>query len=501
MQSCQSDGGDQGSGPSDERTGVGQATWPAVRETTSTGEYRPRGPDDDDALTMRDLPRLILAIESGSLERLGCRLMLGDLDQVIVGRSTAPEVAGVRRIERSARSAIVWVRDLEASRQHFAVRRRGSFWQIEDLESRNGTLLNGTRVKSSRLNDGDVLEAGGALFVFRDGKTRSFAAVDRDLARRGAAALPVPPAFQTLSIELDARIEQAKKIAPSTVPVLVRGETGTGKELMARAIHDASGRTGAFMPVNCGALPRDLVESELFGYRRGAFSGASEDREGLVRRAHKGTLFLDEIAELPPDSQVALLRVLQEGEVRPVGSSETVKVDVRIIAATHQDLEQRIIHGQFRQDLYGRIAGFEVGLPALRDRREDLGMLIAGILGRIAAPHGAPVTLHKGAARALFRYPWPLNIRELEQSLSAAVALSDGGQIRIEDLPAALRDYDPPDVQGLSERDRVLRERVVDLMRKCGGNIAAVGRAMDRAPVQIRRWCQRLNIDPAQFRS
>jgi transcriptional regulator of acetoin/glycerol metabolism len=187
--------------------------------------------------------------------------------------------------------------------------------------------------------------------------------------------------------------------------------------------------------------------------------------------------------------------------VRPVGASETIKVDVRVVAATHQDLEYRIANGQFRQDLYGRIAGFEVALPPLRERREDLGMLIASVLGRLAGADGAPITLHKAAARALFRYPWPLNVRELEQSLSAACALSEGAQIRLEDLPPILRDYDPPDVQGLSERDRVLRERVVDLMRKCGGNIAAVGRAMDRAPVQIRRWCQRLNIDPSHFRS
>jgi transcriptional regulator with PAS, ATPase and Fis domain len=170
------------------------------------------------------------------------------------------------------------------------------------------------------------------------------------------------------------------RIAPSSVPLLVRGETGTGKELMARAIHEASERRGAFVPVNCGALPRDLLESELFGHRRGAFTGASGDRSGLVRRAHRGTLFLDEIAELPPDSQVALLRVLQEGEVRPVGACEEITVDVRIVAATHQDLRERIASGRFREDLYARIAGFEITMPPLRERREDLGMLIATLL-------------------------------------------------------------------------------------------------------------------------
>jgi DNA-binding NtrC family response regulator len=267
---------------------------------------------------------------------------------------------------------------------------------------------------------------------------------------------------------------------------------------MARAIHDASGRSGAFVAVNCGALPRTLIESELFGHRRGAFSGASEDRDGLFRRAHQGTLFLDEIAELPLESQVALLRVLQEGEVRPVGASDATQVDVRVIAASHQDLSRRVADGRFRQDLYGRIAGFEITMPALRDRREDLGTLIAAILPRIS-PCPERFTLQRDAAMALLRYPWPQNVRELEQALRSAVALCDDGKLRLAHLPAPIAGYRPT-ASLLSAGDAELRARLVDLLAESSGNVAAVARAMARAPVQIRRWCRRLHIDLSAFR-
>jgi len=473
--------------------------------TTIETQETPRGfrVATEGPLAERRAPALVVALECRKLMAAGCRLTL-DVDEIVVGRGGPGQPAGdleAHRIERRPRAARLLVGDFETSRQHLVIRRLAAGWELTDLGSRNGTLVNGERIATAMLAPGDVIEAGGAMLVFVDGRSPEsgggawFTPADRDLGHEAGGA----EAYRTLSFELERRLHQVRKLAPTRVPVLVRGETGTGKELVAREIHEASGRRGPFVAVNCGALPRDLIESELFGHRRGAFSGAAEDREGLIRRADHGTLFLDEIAELPPDSQVALLRVLQDGEVRPVGASSEVKVDVRFVAATHQDLTRRIADGQFRADLYGRISGFEVGLPALRDRREDLGTLIAAILPRICA-RPELVTLHKPAARALLRYAWPRNIRELEQTLRAAVALSEGREIRLEHLPEAIRDYNPPGTEALDASDSALREQLIALLRQASGNVAAVGRAMDRAPIQIRRWCRRLNIDLAAFR-
>jgi transcriptional regulator with AAA-type ATPase domain len=471
---------------------------------TGAGGAQPSSniPDVTDTLPGRDLwsaphevgaesrgsSRLFVSLERHRLTAGGRRVVLDDLDEVVVARGMPG------RIERAGRTAVLLVGDFETSRRHLVIRRAGVGWQIEDLGSRNGTLVNGEPVERAELAHGDLIEAGGSVLWLLAGGGPGRDEGDRDLEDAAAE----PSVFQTLNRALEERIRQICRIAPSRVPVLVRGETGTGKELMARAIHDASGRSGAFVAINCGALPRTLIESELFGHRRGAFSGAGDDHDGLFRRAHGGTLFLDEIAELPAESQVALLRALQEGEVRPVGASESVQVDVRVIAASHQDLARRIADGRFRQDLYGRIAGFEIVMPALRDRREDLGTLIATLLPRIcAAPER--LTLHRDAACALLRYPWPQNIRELEQALRSAVALCEDGKLRLAHLPPAIASYRIAG-SALSAGDAALRARLVELLGDSAGNVAAVARAMSRAPVQIRRWCRRLQIDLAAFR-
>jgi transcriptional regulator of aromatic amino acid metabolism len=440
--------------------------------------------DDDGA------PRLIVICECSRLTVPALRVTLGNLHEVTLGRDAR------RELKRHGKTASISVPDHEMSRKHFAVRRQATCWDVADLASKNGILLNGEPTQLTTLTDGDVIEAGGTLLMFREDGGGPDGDTDRDLA----AEPTTPLAFRTVSAELEHRISQLTRIARAGVAVLIRGETGTGKELIARAIHDVSARRGPFVPINCGALPRTLIESELFGHKRGAFSGAHEDRDGLVRRAHGGTLFLDEIAELPEESQVALLRVLQEGEVRPVGASDAVKVDIRIVAATHQDIPARIADGRFRQDLYARLAGFEMALPALRDRREDLGTLIAAILPRVA-PQPERITLHRTAARALLRYAWPLNIRELEQALRAAVALADTGELRLEHLPEAIRTYAPPGLSSMRLEERVLRDRVIELLREHGGNVSAVGRAMGKAPIQIRRWCHRMQIELSQFRT
>jgi two-component system, NtrC family, response regulator HupR/HoxA len=226
---------------------------------------------------------------------------------------------------------------------------------------------------------------------------------------------------------LDAVCETAARVARYDLSLLVLGESGSGKELLARAVHYASPRAGgAFVVENCAAIPDTLLESELFGHKRGAFTGAFDDHPGLFQRANGGTVFLDEIGETSPAFQVRLLRVLQEGEVRPVGGVRPVPVDVRVIAATHRDLEQRVREGHFRQDLYYRIAGVTITVPPLRERAGDIAPIARRLIAEVGAELGRPgVTLSDEALGCLVAYPWPGNIRELRNEIARAVALSD----------------------------------------------------------------------------
>ncbi|HET7863048.1 MAG TPA: sigma-54 dependent transcriptional regulator, partial [Burkholderiaceae bacterium] len=227
---------------------------------------------------------------------------------------------------------------------------------------------------------------------------------------------------------LDAVCHMAARVARHDLSVLVLGESGSGKELLARAMHHASPRSGApFVVENCAAIPDTLLESELFGHKRGSFTGAFEDHPGLFQRAHKGTVFLDEIGETSPAFQVRLLRVLQEGEVRPVGGARAVPVDVRVIAATHRDLEQRVRDGLFREDLYYRIACVPLTVPPLRERPGDIAPIAHRLAGEVGIELGRPgVRLGDDALACLMGYPWPGNVRELRNEIARAVALSDG---------------------------------------------------------------------------
>jgi two-component system response regulator HupR/HoxA len=220
----------------------------------------------------------------------------------------------------------------------------------------------------------------------------------------------------------------AERVATVDLSVLITGESGTGKELLARAIHYASDRrAAAFIVENCAAIADTLLESELFGHKRGSFTGAVEDHTGLFQRAHGGTVFLDEIGETSPAFQVKLLRVLQEGEVRPVGSTRAVPVDVRVLAATHRDLEADMRSGRFREDLYWRLAGMTLHLPPLRERAGDIGAIARSLLADIGDELGRPeLAFGAGALACLMQYPWPGNIRELRNEIARAVALADG---------------------------------------------------------------------------
>ncbi len=241
-------------------------------------------------------------------------------------------------------------------------------------------------------------------------------------------------------------IERAKemiaKLARSQAPVYISGESGSGKELAARLVHQQSARSdGPFIPVNCGAIPENLMESEFFGYKKGAFTGADQDRLGFFQAAHTGTLFLDEVAELPLLMQVKLLRAIQEKSVRQVGATEETPADARVISATHQDLHQLAAAGDFRQDLFYRLAVVELKMPPLREMREDIPLLAAEILTRLTAPlRATPLKLDAGAVRALQAYAFPGNVRELENILERALALATGDEIRAEDLQLSARE-------------------------------------------------------------
>ena len=231
------------------------------------------------------------------------------------------------------------------------------------------------------------------------------------------------------------------KIAAVRTTVLITGESGVGKELVARAVHKRSPRSAApFVPVNCGAIPEGLMESELFGHAKGAFTGASSAKQGLFQAAQEGTLFLDEIGELPLTLQVKLLRALQERRIRPVGDTQDIEVDVRLVAATNRDLEVEMQAGRFREDLFYRLNVVQIRVPPLRERREDVMPLAEHFLKLFAAEHGRPVlTLSAEARRRLDEYWFPGNVRELENFIERAVALSSGAEITLEALPATLR--------------------------------------------------------------
>ena len=245
------------------------------------------------------------------------------------------------------------------------------------------------------------------------------------------------------SPKMRAIFDLIQTIAPQTSRVLITGESGTGKELVARAIHENSLRAQApFITINCGAFPETLLESELFGYMKGAFTGANENRKGLFEAAHGGTLFMDEIGNMSLTMQVKLYRVLQEGKVRPIGSTEETDVDVRIIAATNKEFEKEIAEGRFREDLYYRLSVIPIQLPALRERREDIPLLARHFLERFRKSMEKPIeSLSPEAVRRLEAYDWPGNVRELENTMERAVALETTGEISLRVLPDRIAGY------------------------------------------------------------
>jgi transcriptional regulator with PAS, ATPase and Fis domain len=417
-----------------------------------------------------------------------------NVDEVHLGRG--PNRSWTRTKVEDKKVLQITVPDSWMSSRHARLIVNKTSVRVEDLGSKNGTTLNGQAPGEGGLRDGDQIEVGCTIFRYVE--------IDKCDVRE-AVLLDVVPASDeqvglvTLLPSFRKQVGQLKKIANSMASVIVNGESGTGKELIAQAIHNLSRRSGHFVAVNCAAITETLLESELFGHRKGAFSGATHDRKGLIETSSGGTLFLDEIGELSPRGQAALLRVLEQREVMPVGANRPIPVDLRIVCATHRTLLNEVESGAFREDLYARLSAFIVKVPALRERKAELGSIIAALLARNPSDL-RELRFTPAAGRALLQYDWPRNVRELEKCLTSAVVLADERLVDVEHLSELVRSSLKMSNNDADDDDSRLRAQLTELLRTHKGNITRVSEAMGKKRQQIQKWCKRLGIDPKLFR-
>jgi DNA-binding NtrC family response regulator len=373
------------------------------------------------------------------------------------------------------------------------LRPRPDSFEIVDLGSKNGTLVEGRTIAGpTKVGDGTLLFVGGHALLVRVLSASEVAAIREELDRPLG---PVP----TLSGRMAAELRRLRRLACSTEEILLSGETGVGKEVYARAVHRASGRPGRFVALNCAALPTELVESELFGFARGAHSQAAGNKPGLIEEAEHGTLFLDEIGDMPGPAQAKLLRFLQEHEYVPLGGREVRRMDVRIIAATATLTPTPEAPG-LRRDLAARFGAEPVVLPPLRERREDVGALARHFLGQFRRMEAA-------AFLALCLHDWPQNVRELENVIREATLYSDGSpEIRLADLPRTLRERVARDEGQQTARRRSPRPRpdtaeIAALLDRHKGNVAEVARELDRQWAVVWRWILKSGLDVEKYRT
>jgi len=363
----------------------------------------------------------------------------------------------------SGKDADVRVFDRAVSSRHCSLVVQGGELTVRDLGSKNGIYVGGACVESARLGSGSSFVVG-RFVVACSQSPRLPLAEDTET--------PSLPGIIGTSLAMRRVIREIVRLADLRGPVLFRGETGSGKDVLARAMHAlGSRRSRPFVPLNVGTLPRELADAELFGHERGAYTGAHASREGAFVEAHRGTLFLDEIAELPPDLQVKLLRVLEDGEVRPLGGRARRTVDVRIVAATWAPLHGRVAEGRFRQDLYQRLAVFVVDVPPLRERRTDLPLLATRFLDELEPEVGAR-DLSSAALAKLTGYPWPGNVRELRNVLYRAALKSSGRLIGSAEIAQSL------EVATAPHRVCVSPEQARALVATHGGNVSAAARQL-----------------------
>jgi transcriptional regulator with GAF, ATPase, and Fis domain len=422
------------------------------------------------------------------------------------------------------------------SRLHARIQRHtspgGDVFVLTDLGSRNGTIVDGRHVHEVTLEPLSEVRVGDAIFKFVEEGADIAAAYRIDGVVAGQRR---SRGFDELvgGAKMDAIAADIERIAPTELSCVVLGETGTGKEVVARGIHRLSGRRGSFQAINCAAIPQNLLESELFGYRRGAFSGADRDKPGLIKLADGGTLFLDEIGDMPIDAQAKLLRVLQSREVFPLGATMPERVDIRVVCATHRDLYGHVREGRFRGDLLARLNEHTVRLPPLRERKEDVLQLVRSFFARYGHT-SASFTF--SFMVALLHYDWPFNVRELESCVKRGLAIAPDGVLDTAHLPDAIaeimRGYGgrtpreprpsvypssrPPDVvvpsmpgvpsmpssaspsaPGRAPTEPELRA----ILSRHKGNVAAVGRELGKERMQIHRWLKKFGISLDDYRS
>jgi two-component system response regulator GlrR len=307
----------------------------------------------------------------------------------------------------------------------------------------------------------------------------------------------------TRSLAVESILGKAKLVAGSDASVLIRGESGTGKELLARAIHKASPRTAKpFVAINCGAIPEQLLESELFGHMKGSFTGAARDYKGLFQSAEGGTVFLDEIGDMPLPLQVKLLRVLQDKEIRPIGTTQTIAVDVRIISATHRNLEEAIKAGGFREDLYYRLNVVSFALPALCERREDIPVLATHFLNQLVTRYKKPLNgFASEAMEILVKSAWPGNVRELYNVVEQAVALSTTSIITPALVDSAMRGQSAELSSFESARSEFERDYLAKLLKITGGNVTQAAKMAKRNRTEFYKLLQRHHLDPKLFKA
>jgi DNA-binding NtrC family response regulator len=487
------------------------------RDKTQTAVHAP--------LSSAELPDTAILSMQGSAHSPGqtpARRLVLVRNGLDIGRAPSPEPA----------PDTLALHDPLVSSSHARLARTAAgAYQLTDLGSKNGTFVDGRRVELPVvLRDGAIIFLGNHVAVFRVVSALALEAIRADLAS------PLGP-LATTSPTLALACDRMRRLAAADGEMLLLGETGVGKEVYARAVHQRSGRRGRFVAINCGAIPGDLVESELFGYRQGAHSTAHAAKPGLIEEAEGGTLFLDEIGEMTHEAQIKLLRFLQDRELTPLGSTRPRKLDVRVIAATNRAMPQVGAAGAagavsegpgdtapprapaststgLRDDVVGRLGVSPICLPPLRERIEDLGALTSHFL-RGAATR----SFDQIAFRALALYPWPLNVRELEKSVATAAVLTGGERvISLRDLPAALAEPRPLAAAAPPSGPSGLRlptpapapgppptptptvAQIEELLGRHHGNVAEVARALGKQRAAVWRWMKKWGIGVERFR-